>query len=242
MIFQNPEEALNPYLTIGASLRRPLMLQFGLSRRQADAKIETLLTDVQLPADYIGRMPGQLSGGEKQRIAILRAFETQPDLLIADEPVSSLDVSVQAAILNLLNHLQGELHSSMLFISHDLAVVGYLADEIAVVYLGHLVELAPADALFKPPYHPYTEALLSAIPSIQPGQGSKIIHLEGDIPSPSEIPSGCPFHTRCIHNIGVICASQPPPWRQDERTNKRFSCHLTVAELHTLQDPEGSFS
>ena len=130
----------------------------------------------------------------------------------------------------------------MLFISHDLAVVGYLADEIAVVYLGHLVELAPADALFKPPHHPYTEALLSAIPSIQPGVNAKIIHLEGDIPSPSAVPAGCPFHTRCIHNIGEICASQPPPWRQDERTNKGFSCHLTVAELHTLQDPAGSFS
>jgi peptide/nickel transport system ATP-binding protein len=196
-----------------------------------------LLAAVQLSAQYASRMPSQLSGGEKQRIAILRAFATHPDLLIADEPVSSLDVSVQASILNLLNQLQAEDRSALLFISHDLAVVGYLADRIAVVYLGHLMELARAEDLFRPPYHPYTEALLSAVPSVRPGLQAKSIPLEGDIPSPSAVPTGCPFHTRCPHFLGEICVSQLPPWRTDPDTGKGYSCHLTPDELRARQNP-----
>lgn len=242
MVFQNPEEALNPYLTIGASLCRPLMVLLGKSRQEAEAEVKELLAAVRLPAEYAERMPSQLSGGEKQRIAILRAFAAHPDLLIADEPVSSLDVSVQASILNLLNQLQAEYQNALLFISHDLAVVGFLADRIAVVYLGHLMELARARDLFQPPYHPYTEALLSAVPSIRSGLPSKISPLEGDIPSPSDVPSGCPFHTRCPHSLGEICSQELPPWRTDPQTGKGYACHLTVDELRTRQHQIGQAS
>lgn len=236
MVFQNPEEALNPYMTVGESLRRPMKMLAEVSNQEADAEVERLLAAVRLPADYSERMPRQLSGGEKQRIAIARAFAGHPDLLIADEPVSSLDVSVQASILNLLNQLQTEHQSAMLFISHDLAVVGYLADEIAVIYLGHLMEAAKADDLFEPPYHPYTEALLSAIPLMEPETHFKAIHLEGDIPSSTEVPSGCPFHTRCPRLLGTICKEQSPPWHIDEISGKRSFCHIPLAELLAVQE------
>jgi len=235
MVFQNPEEALNPYLTVGASLRRPLIVLLGYSPSKADAEAKKLLAAVRLPIDYVERMPWQLSGGEKQRVAIARAFASHPDLLIADEPVSSLDVSVQASILNLLNQLQAEYGSALLFISHDLAVVSYLSDEIAVIYLGHLMEVARADDLFEPPYHPYTEALLSAIPLVQPEAMHTIIRLEGDVPSPMEVPTGCPFHTRCPCCLGDICVQQTPPWRIDERTGKKSFCHIPLDELSQLQ-------
>jgi peptide/nickel transport system ATP-binding protein len=235
MVFQNPEEALNPYLSVGASLRRPLMTLMQKSRREADAEVQKLLAAVRLPGDYARRMPGQLSGGEKQRVAIARAFASSPDLLLADEPVSSLDVSVQATILNLLNHLQAEQSSTMLFISHDLAVVGYLADEIAVIYLGHIMEMTRAENLFEPPCHPYTEALLSAIPMPDPGARRENIRLEGDIPSPAVGLTGCPFHTRCPRSLGDICAQVEPPWRVDERTGKRYFCHIPLEELLSLQ-------
>jgi len=235
MVFQNPEDALNPYLTVGTSLRRPIMILAKKTAQEADAEVERLLAAVRLPSEYAMRMPGQLSGGEKQRIAIARAFATHPELLIADEPVSSLDVSVQASILNLLNRLQVEEGSALLFISHDLAVVGYLADEIAVVYLGRLMEFARSADLFEPPYHPYTEALLSAIPRIQPGASSKAIRLEGDIPSPTEVPTGCPFHTRCPRSLGEICTEQVPPWRVEEQTGKMSFCHIPFEELRAVQ-------
>jgi peptide/nickel transport system ATP-binding protein len=236
MVFQNPDEALNPYLSVGISLRRPLITLLKKSEREADAMVRDLLAAVRLPPEYAGRMPGQLSGGEKQRVAIARAFASHPDLLLADEPVSSLDVSVQASILNLLNELQSEQGSSMLFISHDLAVVGYLADEIAVVYLGHLMELAQAETLFDPPYHPYTEALLSAVPVANPDIHQENIRLEGDIPSPIDIPSGCPFHTRCARFLGEICVTETPPWRVDPATGKHYFCHIPQEELRAIQE------
>jgi peptide/nickel transport system ATP-binding protein len=235
MVFQNPEEALNPYLSVGASLRRPLMTLMGNSRQEADAEVQKLLAAVRLPGDYARRMPGQLSGGEKQRVAIARAFASSPDLLLADEPVSSLDVSVQASILNLLNQLQAEQSTTMLFISHDLAVVGYLADEIAVIYLGHLMEFTRAKNLFEPPYHPYTEALLSAIPLPDPRVRRENIRLEGDIPSPAAGLTGCPFHTRCPRFLGDICVQTVPPWRVDERTGKRYFCHIPPEDLLALE-------
>jgi peptide/nickel transport system ATP-binding protein len=207
-----------------------------MSKEAADAEVVRLLAAVRLPADYARRMPGQLSGGEKQRVAIARAFATHPALLLADEPVSSLDVSVQATILNLLNELQLQQDSAMLFISHDLAVVGYLADEIAVIYLGHLMELTRAADLFEPPFHPYTEALLSAVPVPDPDGRKEQINLEGDIPSPIQIPSGCPFHTRCPRFLGQICVQETPPWRTDPATGKRYFCHIPVDELHSLQE------
>jgi peptide/nickel transport system ATP-binding protein len=194
-----------------------------------------LLAAVRLPPEYTERMPFQLSGGEKQRVAIARAFATQPDLLIADEPVSSLDVSVQASILNLLNQLQTAQGSALLFISHDLAVVGYLADQIAVIYLGHLMEMAPASEIFEPPYNPYTEALLSAIPQVDPSVHHEQILLEGDTPSPSEVLSGCPFYSRCPRVLGEICAQQPPPLSSDPETGKMSYCHIPLDELRILQ-------
>jgi peptide/nickel transport system ATP-binding protein len=186
-----------------------------------------------MPASFAGRYPEQLSGGELQRAAIARAYASNPDLLICDEPVSSLDVSVQAAILKLIEELQAREGTSLLFISHNLAVVGYLADEIAVIYLGTLMEIAQAGQLFKPPYHPYTEALLASIPTIDRTQAP--VRLSGDIPSPAEIPSGCPFHTRCPRFLGLICAEQTPPWRTAAGGKKRYFCHIPEEELLSVQ-------
>jgi peptide/nickel transport system ATP-binding protein len=234
MVFQNPDEALNPYMQVGQILRRPLVTLLGLSSAEARARVPQLLEAVRLPASYASRLPGQLSGGEKQRVAIARAFASQPDLLICDEPVSSLDVSVQASILNLITQLQVEHASSVLFISHDLAVVGFLADMVAVIYLGRLMEIAQSTDLFDPPYHPYTEALLSAIPLIDPGAIQHRIRIEGDIPSPAEVPTGCPFHTRCPRFLGEICVNETPPWQEDARGTRIF-CHIPVEELATEQ-------
>lgn len=236
MMFQNPEEALNPYLSIGESLRRPFKVLLSQSDEQAKKNVAQLLEAVRLPSSYANRLPEQLSGGEKQRIAIARAFASNPDLLICDEPVSSLDVSVQASILNLLNDLQVEFDSSLLFISHNLAVVGYLADKIAVIYLGQLMEVADSVDLFEPPYHPYTEALLSAIPLAEPDAEQKQIRLSGEIPSPMDVPSGCPFHTRCPRFLGDICVEQTPPWRVDEASGKRYFCHIPADELRANQE------
>jgi peptide/nickel transport system ATP-binding protein len=236
MVFQNPQEALNPYLTVGESLRRPLMNLLGLDRAQADSRVVQLLDAVRLPVDFARRLPGQLSGGEKQRVAIARAFAANPDLLLADEPVSALDVSVQANILNLLNDLQAEFGTTTLFISHDLAVVAYLADEVAVMYLGQLMELSRADDLFTPPYHPYTEALLSVIPVADPAAQPGQIRLSGEIPSAIDVPPGCPFHTRCPRYLGDICRDQAPPW-QETPEGKRIFCHIPVDELAATQQP-----
>jgi len=236
MMFQNPEEALNPYLSIGESLRRPFKVLLGQPDEQAKKNVAQLLEAVRLPPSYANRLPEQLSGGEKQRIAIARAFASNPDLLICDEPVSSLDVSVQASILNLLNDLQVEFGSSLLFISHYLAVIGYLADKIAVIYLGQLMEVADSVDLFEPPYHPYTEALLSAIPLAEPDAEQKQIRLTGESPSPTDVPSGCPFHTRCPRFLGDICVQQTPPWREDEASGKRYFCHIPADELRANQE------
>ena len=215
-------------------MRRPLMRLAKKSRREADQEVANLLKAVQLPPDYAFRMPNQISGGEKQRVAIARAFATNPGLLVADEPVSSLDVSVQASILNLLNELQIEHSTTMLFISHNLAVVGYLANVIAVIYLGKLMEVSRSQDLFKPPYHPYTEALLSAVPIPDPSIQQGRIRLKGDVPSPVNTPSGCPFHTRCPRFLGDICVSKKPVWQMDANGN-RIYCHISVEELGAKQ-------
>lgn len=234
-VFQNPNEALNPFQTVGTALRFPLQHLLGMSRRQADRQVGKLLDAVQLGQEYAKRYPAQLSGGEKQRVAVARAFASNPDLLVADEPVTSLDVSVQASLLNLLNQLQQANNSSYLVISHNLAVVGYLADTVAVIYLGKLMEFARATDLFDPPYHPYTEALLSAIPLIDPDAEQQQIRLEGDVPSPVNPPSGCPFHTRCPRFLGDICVEQEPPWRTTA-AGKRYYCHIPADELAGTQD------
>jgi peptide/nickel transport system ATP-binding protein len=233
-IFQNPDEALNPYMTIGQTLRRPFIKLLNMSGEEADAEVENLLQSVRLPASYAERLPSQLSGGEKQRAAIARSFATRPDLLIADEPVSSLDVSVQASILNLLGELQSVNQNTLIFISHDLAVVAYLANIVAVLYAGKIMELATADCLFQPPFHPYTEGLLSAIPSLDPLSEQKVIRLQGDVPSQMKLPSGCPFHPRCPRIIGDICRNETPPWRETEK-GARIFCHIPLRDLEEAQ-------
>jgi peptide/nickel transport system ATP-binding protein len=225
-------------MRVGDTLRRPLMRLAGRSRQEADKEVERLLSSVKLSPSYVDRLPDQLSGGEKQRVAIARAFASQPDLLLFDESVSGLDVSVQAAILNLLTELQQETESAYLFISHDLAVVGYLADAIAVIYLGQMMEVARTEQMFSPPYHPYTEALLSAIPNLDPKIKGAPIRLEGEIPSPVDMPGGCPFHTRCHRRPMLpdpeICVREDPPWRE-VAGGHRIYCHIPLAELERVQ-------
>ena len=236
MVFQNPDEALNPSMTVAESLTRPLIRLRGLSSAKAWEQIPMLLAAVRLPEDYAQRFPGQLSGGEKQRVAIARAFASQPELFLADEPVSALDVSVQANILNLLAELQVEGQTALVLISHDIAVVGYLSDQIAVMYLGEFMQVGPAETIFTPPYHPYTEALLSAVPPPDPFVAQKEIRLEGELPSPVNPPSGCPFHTRCPRFLGEICVQQIPPWRET-RDGKRYFCHIPEDDLIRIQEP-----
>ncbi|HVO71233.1 MAG TPA: ABC transporter ATP-binding protein [Aggregatilineaceae bacterium] len=235
MIFQNPQDSLNPYLTVGQAIRRPLVKLTGMSRAAADREVLRLLQAVNLRPEYAERFPSELSGGEKQRVAIARAFASDPALIVCDEPVSSLDVSVQAAVLNLLARLQEERDTSYLFISHDLAVVGYLADYIAVMYLGELFEMGTGRDLFGPPYHPYTEALVSAIPSVDPQRRTHYIRLSDDIPSPRSVPTGCRFHTRCPRKIGPICEQEEPPW-YNVGSGHVIRCHIPPGELAVLQE------
>jgi peptide/nickel transport system ATP-binding protein len=180
------------------------------------------------------RVPRQLSGGEKQRVAIARALAGDPDVVVADEPVSALDVSVQAAIINLLNELQASHGTTLLFISHDLSVVRYLADHVAVMYLGAVLEYGPVEQVFAPPYHPYSEALLSAVPVLDPEHTGTRIVLQGAIPRAREVPRGCPFATRCPRKIGAICDDTPPPV-QRLAGEHRIACHIPAAELAALQ-------
>lgn len=235
MVFQNPDSTMNPAYTVGDQIARPL-LRFGIVNKQG-ARRETirLLEAVRLGEEYYDRLPRQLSGGEKQRVGIARALASRPDLVLCDEPVSALDVSVQAALLNLFLSVQREFGMAMIFISHDLSVVRFLADQIAVMYLGEIVEIGPAEAIYRPPYHPYTEALLSAVPLIDLPARQRRIRLEGAVPSAIAPPSGCRFHTRCPRRVllpdgGAICETQPPPWR-DAGEGHRILCHMPVDTL-----------
>lgn len=239
LVFQNPAESLNPYRSVRQTLLRPLQRLRGLSRREAELYLDELLLMVRLPRDYADRLPGQLSGGEKQRVALARAFAAEPRLLVCDEPLSALDVSVQAAVLNLLNNLQLTRQQTYLFISHDLAVVSYLADQIVVLYLGQVMEAGATMQVLQPPYHPYTEALLAAVPQPDPQAHPRTLRLGGEIPSPSRVPSGCRFHTRCprrrlLPERGEICATTPPP-RHDLVAGHHFYCHFTPSELEAIQ-------
>jgi peptide/nickel transport system ATP-binding protein len=233
MVFQNPESSLNPRRTVGAALERPLELLTRMNKQERRERVLELLEMVNLDSSYAERYPTQLSGGEKQRVAIARAFASGSKMIICDEPVSSLDVSVQAAILNLFTRLQNELGTSYLFVSHDLGVVRYLSDRIAVIYLGHIVEIGTVDEIFSPPYHPYTESLLSAIPIPDPNVAQKAIRLEGPVPSPANPPSGCPFHTRCPRKIGAICEREVPPI-QDAGNGHQIWCHIPVEKLRLV--------
>jgi len=235
IVFQNPDEALNPHLKVGTSIQIPIQRLLLCDRDDAEKKAIQLMEAFQLPAEYFNKKPHQLSGGEKQRAALARSFASNPSLLIVDEPVSSLDVSVQAAVLNMLDEFQQKEANSLLFISHNLAVIGYMADIVAVIYRGCLMEVSRTEELFSPPYHPYTEALLSAIPIPDPAVTRARIHLEGDIPSPVDEPRGCPFHSRCPRVLGDTCKSEQPGWQFDRQGN-RFYCHIPLEELESSQD------
>lgn len=234
IVFQNPEATLNPRHTVGRILNRALKA-FGMTDRGARRqRIIELLESVNLDRSYARRYPEQLSGGEKQRIAIARAFTGTPDLVVCDEAVSALDVSVQAAILNLLAELKREQDCSYLFISHDLSVVRYISDRVAVMYLGQLMEVGSVDQVFGGPNHPYTEALLSAVRDPDPTTDHVTIELEGTVPSPINPPSGCPFHTRCPRKLGAICETEAPPWRKPEEGHGIY-CHIELDDLARMQ-------
>jgi peptide/nickel transport system ATP-binding protein len=236
IVFQNPDSALNRRHSVSRILRRALNKLAGVTGTEARSRLLELMRSVRLAERYVSARPGQLSGGLKQRVAIARAFAGEPQLVVCDEPTSALDVSVQAAILNLLVELQAQRRVAYLFISHDLGVVRYLSDRIAVMYLGRLMELGSAETVFGGPHHPYTEALLSAVPTID-GGGRDRIKLAGEIPSAAEPPSGCVFHTRCHRKVGEICELEEPPLLEVEEGHL-MRCHIPVDELRRLQTKE----
>jgi peptide/nickel transport system ATP-binding protein len=236
IVFQNPDSALNRRHSVRRILLRSLKKLAAVSGSEAEARMQDLAGRVRLTERSLTQKPVQLSGGLKQRVAIARAFAGDPKLVVCDEPTSALDVSVQAAILNLLVELQAAKRVAYLFISHDLGVVRYISDRIAVLYLGRVQELGPADVVFDGPHHPYTEALLSAVPTID-GGGRDRIRLAGDIPSAASPPSGCVFHTRCPRKLGAICEQEEPPLVEVE-PGHHMRCHIPIDELRRLQGKE----
>ena len=235
MVFQNPFDTLNPSHSIGGQISR-VIRQFGIEtdKKKVFDRVMNLLDIVKLPRDFYFRKPRQLSGGQKQRIGIARAFAGNPSVVIADEPVSALDVSVAAAVTELLMDIQRKHKTTLLFISHDLSVVRYLSDRIVVMYLGHILERGTTEEIFAPPYHPYTEALLSAVPIADPEITKRKIVLEGNLPSAMKPPKGCPFCTRCHRKIGEICDNELPP---DLLVKDRhvIKCHIPIEELSKIE-------
>ena len=229
MVFQNPDSALNRAWTVRRILRRSVVKLTGIKGAEADRRVEEIAEAMQLSSRHLDMRPRQLSGGLKQRVAIARAFAGDPEVVVCDEPTSALDVSVQAAILNLLAKLQNEARSSYLFISHDIGVVRYLADRIAVMYLGRIMEIGATQTMFGGVNHPYTEALLSAVPSID-GVAENRIPLTGSIPSPANPPPGCVFHTRCHRAIAGLCEVTEPEM-VELSVGHSIKCHLTVEQL-----------
>lgn len=225
IIFQNPYSSLNPRKTVRDILAVPL-LQKGMHHPiQREARIRELLDRVGLSDHHINNYPHQFSGGQRQRVGVARALAMQPSFIVCDEPVSALDVSVQAQIINLLEELQQEFNLTYLFITHDLSVIYYVSNRIAVMYLGKIVEVASTAELFDRPLHPYSRALLSAIPIVDKAARRKRIILEGTVPSPINVPPGCPFHPRCPEKIGDICHTEIPEMREVE-TGRLAMCHL----------------
>jgi len=238
MVFQNPFDTLNPSMTVGRQIQRALeVFDYGRSDAERRERMLELLDLVRLPRAFATRMPRQLSGGQKQRVGIARAFAGGANVVIADEPVSALDVSVQAAVTDLLMDIQRESGMTLLFISHDLSIVRYLSDKVVVMYLGHVVESGTTDQVFVPPYHPYTEALLSAVPIADPKVEKKRIVLDGDIPSAMNPPPGCPFQTRCRWKSMVpdnLCEREMPPIVELGDGHK-IKCHLSQEMFESME-------
>ena len=208
-IFQNPYSSLNPRMNVWRLLSEPLKVHFDLSQEELKTRVEEMLERIGMTPDQLWRYPHQFSGGQKQRISIARALITHPSFVVADEPVSALDVSIQAQILNLMMELQQEMELSLIFISHDLNVVRHISNRVGVMYLGSLMETGDTEEVYRHPAHPYTQALLSAVPSHDPANKSKHIVLEGDVPNPASPPSGCPFHTRCAYCTEECIQTKP---------------------------------
>ena len=238
MVFQNPFDTLNPSMTVGRQIIRALeIFKVGNSEAEREQRMLELLDLVKLPRTFADRMPRQLSGGQKQRVGIARAFAGDARIVVADEPVSALDVSVQAAVTDLLMEIQRKNKTTLLFISHDLSIVRYLSDRVMVMYLGHVVEMGTTDQVFSPPYHPYTEALLSAVPIADTSIEKQHIVLEGDIPSAMNPPTGCPFQTRCRWKdkvTGGLCEREIPPVRK-MADGHQVKCHLPDAEFAAME-------
>jgi peptide/nickel transport system ATP-binding protein len=235
MIFQNPFDTLNPSHTVGSQIAR-VIRKLGVQRDESRIRgqVLELLDLVKLPRDFAERFPRQLSGGQKQRVGVARAFAGNPAVVVADEPLSALDVSVQAAVTELLVDIQRREGTTLLFISHDLSVVRYLSDRIVVMYLGQIMEQGRTSEVFAPPYHPYTEALLAAVPIADQRYSKRKVLLTGDIPSASSPPPGCRFSTRCPYRIEGTCDRRPPPI-QEFAANHRIACHLPREQLAAMQ-------
>lgn len=227
IVFQDPFSSLNPRMRVGTLIGEGLKVH-GLARGSESERVEQLLDMVGLPASAAKRFPHEFSGGQRQRIGIARALAVEPEFIVADEPVSALDVSVQAQIVNLLQDIQRDLGLTYLFIAHDLSVVRHIADRVAVMYLGRIVELATRDQLYDSPSHPYTQALLSAVPVPDPEAPRQRIVLTGDVPSPSRVPSGCPFHPRCPEAIDAC--RRDVPELTDPGDGRRVACWLRTPE------------
>ncbi|HJS20817.1 MAG TPA: oligopeptide/dipeptide ABC transporter ATP-binding protein [Anaerolineales bacterium] len=224
MIFQDPYSSLNPRMTVRDIIAEPLVAGGVAKGDEVDERVRETARRCQLRLEHLRRYPHAFSGGQRQRIGIARALVVQPQFVVCDEPVSALDVSIQAQILNLLMDMQQEFGLTYLFVAHDLSVVEHVSDRVAVMYLGRLVEAAPTEDLFYQPLHPYTEALMSAIPALDPDEVMKPVILEGEIPSPVNPPSGCPFHPRC-HYAQAVCSQDIPEWKE-YRPGHFAACHF----------------
>jgi peptide/nickel transport system ATP-binding protein len=224
IIYQDPYSSLNPRMSVGEIIGEPLIVYGAARGKEKDARVRRLLEAVGLKSDHMKRYPHEFSGGQRQRIGIARALALDPQMIVADEPVSALDVSIQAQVINLLEDLQKEYGHTYLFIAHNLSVVKYISHRLAVMYLGKIVESGGAEEIFANPKHPYTEALISSVPAPNPDQRMEDVVLEGDVPSPLNQPSGCFFHPRCRYSR-KICAEEAPSYR-DLGADHHASCHL----------------
>lgn len=218
MIFQNPYSSLNPKMKIGEILKEPLIINTNLKKEEITKIVEEKIKKVGLDKSALNLYPHEFSGGQRQRIAIARSLILNPEFIIADEPVSALDVSIQAQIINLLKQLKEDFNLTFLFISHDLSVIKYLSDRIAIMYLGEVVEIGKTEEIFKNPKHPYTKALLSSVPELNPQDEKERIHLQGELPSPENLPTGCKFHTRCPY-VMEICKTSTPQVKEFSDTH-----------------------